>query len=76
MAHRTVNSHSPVRTGQSGVPLKFIFRTLRSRVSAQGKGLPRANLAPLDRWRTGQSGALKLETLVSVFFYFSNRFLF
>jgi hypothetical protein len=30
---------------------------MRSRVSTQGKGLPRANLAPLDRGRNGQSGA-------------------
>jgi hypothetical protein len=74
MAHRTMNSHCPVRTGQTGalygVPLKFSSRTLRSRVSSQGKDLPRANLAPPDIGRTGQSGAPKPETLVSIFFCF------
>jgi hypothetical protein len=33
----------------------------------EGKGLPRANLAPLDRGRTGQSGAPWPDTLSSVF---------
>jgi hypothetical protein len=51
MAHRTVNSHCPVRTGQSGalsgVPLKFNSRTTRSRVSAHREPLPWARLAPL-----------------------------
>jgi hypothetical protein len=35
-----------------------------------GNPLPRARLAPLGRGCTGQSGALKLETLVSVFLLF------
>jgi hypothetical protein len=65
MAHRTVNSHYPVHTGQSGAQsgalsgalLKFHSGTLRSRVSAWGKPFPWASLAPPGRGRTGQSGA-------------------
>jgi hypothetical protein len=80
MAHQTVNNHCPVRTRQSGalsgVPLKFNSQTLRSRVSARDKDLPRANLAPPDRGRTGQSGAPHTEPLISIFRCFSNRFSF
>jgi hypothetical protein len=67
MAHRTVNSHSPVHTGQSGAlsgaPLKFHSGTLRSRVSAWGNpslgpAWPHlAEGAPDSPVHTGQSGA-------------------
>jgi hypothetical protein len=42
----------------------------------EGETLPRANLAPSNRGRTGQSDALQTETLISIFCYFSNRFSF
>jgi hypothetical protein len=42
----------------------------------EGETLPRANLAPSDRGRTGQSGAPLAETLSSIFCCFSNRFSF
>jgi hypothetical protein len=75
MAHRTVNSHYPVHTGQSGAlsgalsgaPLKFLSETGRSRVSVKGRPLPRASLAPPGRGCTGQSGAPGPETLTLVF---------
>jgi hypothetical protein len=49
MAHRTVNNHCPVHTGQSGAlsgalsgaQLKFHSGILRSRVSAWGSPSPR-----------------------------------
>jgi hypothetical protein len=76
MAHRIVNSHCPVRTGRSGAlsgaPLKFDFRTMRSRVSARGKPFPGptwphlTECAPDSPVHTGQSGAPQTETLVSI----------
>jgi hypothetical protein len=51
MAHRTVNSHCPLRTGQSGVlsGVPAIIQVLNSVLSGfcAGEGLPQANLAPL-----------------------------
>jgi hypothetical protein len=38
-----------------------------------GENLPRANLAPLDRGCTGQSGAPRPETLTSIFFCFCSN---
>jgi hypothetical protein len=75
-ADGTPDSEQSLSGELSSVPLKFNSQTLHSRVSAQGKILPRANLAPPDRGRTGQSGAPKPETLVSVFCCFSIRFSF
>jgi hypothetical protein len=86
MAHQTVNSHCPLRTGQSdvlsGVPT--IIQVLNSALSGfcAGEGLPQANLAPLVEGapdslvHTGQSGAPRSGTLVYVFYCFSNRFSF
>jgi hypothetical protein len=86
MAHRIVNNHRPVHTGQSGAlsgaPLKFHLGTLRSRVSAWENPSPRpawphlAEGAPDSPVHTGQSGAPRPKTLFSVLCYFSNRFSF
>jgi hypothetical protein len=77
MAHRTVNSHCPVHTGQSGAlsgaPLKFLSETGRSRVSVKGSffTVPTwphlAEGAPDSPVHTGQSGAPGPETLTLVF---------
>jgi hypothetical protein len=81
MAHRTVNSHCPVHTGQSGAlsgalsgaPLKFLSETGRSRVSEKGGFFPGstwphlAEGAPDSPVHTGQSGAPGPETLTLVF---------
>jgi hypothetical protein len=69
-ADGTPDSEQSLSGTLSGVPLKFNFQTLRSRVSARGETLPRANLAPPDRGRIGQSGAPMAETLSSIFCYF------
>jgi hypothetical protein len=77
MAHRTVNSHCPVHTGQSGAmsgalsgaPLKFNSETCALGFCV-GKPLPRASLAPPGRGCTGQSGAPGPETLLLVFHLF------
>ena len=77
MAHRTVNSHCPVHTGQSGavsgVPLKFISEGcalgfLRRGTLCRGPAWPHlAEGAPDSPVHTGQSGAPKPETLNLVF---------
>jgi hypothetical protein len=61
--------------------LKFQFLTRCSRVSARGEGISRARLGPLSGApdspvHTGQSGAPKTETLILIFFCFSNPFSF
>jgi hypothetical protein len=64
MAHRTVNSHCPVHTGQSsalsgalsGAPLKFNYETCALGFLL-GEPFPWAILAPPSRGCTGQSGA-------------------
>jgi hypothetical protein len=73
MAHRTVNSHCPVHTGQSGamsgVPLKFNSETgalgfLRRECLSTGPAWPHlAEGAPDSPVHTGQSGAPGPETL-------------
>ena len=77
MAHRTVNSHCPVHTGQSGAmsgaPLKFNSDTGALGFSVEGSfflgpAWPHlAEGAPDSPVHTGQSGAPKPETLSLVF---------
>jgi hypothetical protein len=85
MAHRTVNSHSPVHTGQfgalsgalSGVPLKFISETGALGFSARGNPSPGpawphlAEGTPDSPVHTGQSGVPRPETLFPIFQLFS-----
>jgi hypothetical protein len=77
MAHRTVNSHCPVHTGQSGAmsgaPLKFNSETcalgfLWRESLCPGPAWPHlAEGAPDNPVHTGQSGAPGTETLLLVF---------
>jgi hypothetical protein len=65
-ADGTPDSEQPLSGALFGAPLKFDFRTTRSRVSAREKTLPWANLAPPNRGHTEQSGAPQTETLISI----------
>jgi hypothetical protein len=74
MAYRTVNSHCPVHTGQSGVPAKIPFLNSLLSGFCGGEKLFPGQTDPTVRGRTGQSGAPKTETLIFISFCFLNPF--
>jgi hypothetical protein len=81
-SEQSLSVHTGRSGALSGAPLKFISKTLRSRVSTWGNPSPGpawphlTEGAPDSPVHTGQSGAPRPETISSIFCCFSTRISF